>query len=190
VMTSIEHGFESGEGAIPALLNDPAGRDKVLALVDNLNVTAQNLALFSETLRTGEGLVPRLMTDKAYADEAMREFQLLVLRLSDTARKLNEGSGTAGRMITDPSVYEAINDILIGINESKLLRWLVRSRQQQGIETRYKAATTAQPKPPAPAPEVKSNIAAPEEPPPPAVPPETTTQPPPTTTEGTVPPVD
>ncbi|HEY5610081.1 MAG TPA: MlaD family protein [Thermoanaerobaculia bacterium] len=191
VMTSIEHGFESGEGAIPALLNDPTGRDKVFALVDNLSVTAQNLALFSETLRTGEGLVPRLMSDKAYADEALRELQLLVLRLSDTARKLNEGSGTAGRLITDPSVYEAINDILIGINESKLLRWLVRSRQQQGIETRYKAVTTAQPNPPAP--EVKSNIAAPKEPPPPAVapavPPETTTQEPPTTSAG-APPVD
>jgi len=31
-------------------------------------------------------------------------------------------------------VYESINDILIGINESKLLRWLIRNRQQKPEE--------------------------------------------------------
>jgi hypothetical protein len=50
--------------------------------------------------------------------------------------KINTGEGTAGKLITDPSMYESINDILIGINESKLLRWLIRSRQQVGIERR------------------------------------------------------
>jgi hypothetical protein len=60
-----------------------------------------------------------------------------VHQLNETVTKLNTGQGTAGKMITDPSVYESINDILIGINESKLLRWLIRNRQQSGIQQRY-----------------------------------------------------
>ena len=40
-------------------------------------------------------------------------------------------------MIDDPQVYEAINDIIVGIDESRFLRWLVRSRQKEGIEKRY-----------------------------------------------------
>ena len=40
-------------------------------------------------------------------------------------------------LIDDPSVYEAINDVIVGIDESKLLRWLVRNRQKTGIKKRY-----------------------------------------------------
>jgi ABC-type transport system substrate-binding protein len=33
--------------------------------------------------------------------------------------------------------YDAIQDVIVGINESKLLRWLIRNRQKAGIEKRY-----------------------------------------------------
>jgi hypothetical protein len=51
--------------------------------------------------------------------------------------KLDEGEGTAGKLINDPSVYEAVQDVIIGVEESRLLRWLIRNRQKKGIETRY-----------------------------------------------------
>ena len=41
-------------------------------------------------------------------------------------------------LIDDPSVYEAINDVIVGIDESALLRWLVRNRQKTGIKKRYR----------------------------------------------------
>ena len=78
---------------------------------------------------------------------------------------MNSGQGTAGKLISDPSVYESINDILIGINESKMLRWLIRNRQQKGIEKRYDSKTQQPPAPPS-----KSEAA-----PPPDVPPVVTT---------------
>ena len=76
-------------------------------------------------------------------------------------------------MITDPSVYESINDILIGINESKLLRWLIRNRQQSGIQKRYteeqKTAPATAPPPPspiAPPPVTTTTTTTPDVPPP------------------------
>jgi hypothetical protein len=30
-----------------------------------------------------------------------------------------------------------MNDIVVGIDESKLLRWLIRNRQKSGIKKRY-----------------------------------------------------
>lgn len=170
VMTNVQRSFDSGEGILPVLLSDPVGKQKVMELVENLRATSENLTLFTRGLKTGEGLVPRLVNDKKYADETLREFNLLVKQLSDVARKLNEGEGTAGKLIADPAVYESINDILIGINESKMLRWLVRSRQEKGIETRYKAqkSTTG---PISGVPDPKSRITPPGEPQPPRVPP-------------------
>jgi phospholipid/cholesterol/gamma-HCH transport system substrate-binding protein len=143
VSNSVQHGLESGNGMIPAMLNDPEGKKKVYALVDNLNTTSQNLSAFSTGLKSGEGLIPRLLNDKAYGDQAMGEFTSLVAQLNQAVQKLNSGEGTAGKLINDPSVYESINDILIGINESKMLRWLVRNRQQSGIKKRVNTLQSA-----------------------------------------------
>lgn len=154
VSGSLEKSFASGQGAIPALLADPEGKKKVYELVDNLRVTSANLAAFSTAMQNGQGIVPRLLSDKAYADQALAQFNQLVTQLNTTVQKINNGEGTAGKIISDPSIYESINDILIGINESKLLRWLIRNRQEKGIErrveTEQKAPVSAAP-PQAPA---------------------------------------
>jgi len=151
VTASVQKSFESGEGALPALLNDAEQKKKVTELVENLRATSNNLATFTATMQTGQGLVPRLLNDKVYGDEALAEFTLLVKQLNEVVAKVNTGQGTAGKIISDPAVYESINDILIGINESKLLRWLIRNRQQSGIERRYneqqKTDTSAPPPP-------------------------------------------
>lgn len=139
VTGSLEQSFASGKGALPMLLSDPAGRDKVTKLLDRLTTTSENLAVFSAELRRGQGVIPRLVGDKEYADQTLKEFRQLVTRLDDVSRKLSQGEGTAGLLINDPSVYESLNDVLIGINQSPLLRWLIRNRQKKGIEARYDA---------------------------------------------------
>jgi phospholipid/cholesterol/gamma-HCH transport system substrate-binding protein len=150
LVSDVQASFKSGNGMLPALLNDPAGRQKVMTLVDNLNTASENLAALSASFKNGQGLVPRLMSDKAYGDQELSEFTNLVHQLNDTVVKINQGNGTAGKVLNDPSVYESINDILIGINESKLLRWLIRNRQQKGIEKRYDIEQKTAPPPPAP----------------------------------------
>jgi phospholipid/cholesterol/gamma-HCH transport system substrate-binding protein len=177
VANNVQKGLDSGNGLLPALLHDPEGKKRVYDLVDNLKTTSANLATFSTSLQTGQGLVPRLINDKAYGDQALGEFTGLVHQLNEAVTKLNTGQGTAGKIISDPSVYESINDILIGINESKLLRWLIRNRQQSGIEKRYneeKKTAPATPPPPVPAPPVGGDGA-----------PQSSTAPPPVTTSTT-----
>jgi phospholipid/cholesterol/gamma-HCH transport system substrate-binding protein len=167
----IEKSFESGDGLVPALLNDAEGKRRVFELIENLRASSANLSAFTTSLQTGQGLVPRLINDKAYGDQALAEFTTLVKQLNELVAKINSGEGTAGKIISDPSIYESVNDILIGINESKLLRWLIRSRQQAGIEKRVEEQKKAPVPNAPPAPEV-----TPEAPPevPPVVPPTST----------------
>ena len=150
ITAHLQKGFDGGQGAIPALMTDPEGKKKIFDLVDNLKTTSANLAAFSMTLQNGQGLVPRLLNDKQYGDQALTEFTTLVHQLNDTVAKLNSGQGTVGKLVSDPSVYESINDILIGINESKLLRWLIRNRQEKGIEKRVETEQRAPAPPPTP----------------------------------------
>jgi phospholipid/cholesterol/gamma-HCH transport system substrate-binding protein len=151
VTANVQKGFETNEGLVPALINDPAAKARIYEVVENLRQTSANLATFTQTMQTGQGLVPRLLNDKAYGDEALNEFTTLVKQLNVTVAKLNNGEGTAGKLINDPAVYESINDILIGINESKLLRWLIRNRQQSGIEKRVEEQQKVPGTPPPPA---------------------------------------
>jgi phospholipid/cholesterol/gamma-HCH transport system substrate-binding protein len=178
---SVQKSLESGNGMIPALLNDPDGKKKVFDLVDNLNTTSKNLSDFSMSLQKGQGLVPRLLNDKEYGDQALNEFTGLLVQLNDAVKKINAGQGTAGKLIADPSVYESVNDILIGINESKLLRWLIRNRQEKGIEKRY--ATEHNGAPPAQGPVPTTPVPPTPDAAPPS-PPTTGTAPPTTTTQG------
>jgi phospholipid/cholesterol/gamma-HCH transport system substrate-binding protein len=168
VAADVQRSFDSGDGMLPALLHDPEGKKKMVELVENLRVTSANLATFSNSLQTGEGLVPRLMNDKQYGDQALNEFTGLLQQLNDTVKKINNSEGTAGKIISDPSIYESVNDILIGINESKLLRWLIRNRQQTGIQKRYDDQKQAPPP-------AEKSVIAPATPPPPPVVPATTT---------------
>src|SRR2546428_4410818 len=154
IVATVQKSFESGQGALPALLNDPEGKKRVYDLVENLRVTSANLATFSTSLQNGQGLVPRLLNDKQAGDQALSEFTSLVRQLNSAVTKLNGGEGTAGRLINDPSVYESINDILIGINESRMLRWLIRNRQQRGIDKRVQTEQKLELPPPPPPPKV------------------------------------
>src|SRR5438270_2082246 len=190
LVADVQGSLKSGQGMIPALLSDPEGKKKVFELVDNLRTTSSNLAAISASYQSGQGLVPRLMNDKAYGDQALNEFTGLLHQLNDTVAKLNRGQGTAGKLVNDPSVYESVNDILIGINESKLLRWLIRNRQQSGIQKRYdtESSKPAPPTPPPPAtkPVTKSD-AAPAAPDLPPVATNLTTTAPPTSTSPPLP---
>jgi phospholipid/cholesterol/gamma-HCH transport system substrate-binding protein len=161
VTSSVQNSFEKGEGMLPALLHDPEGKKAVYDLVENLRTTSGNLATFTTNMQAGQGLLPRLMNDKAYADQSLAEFTGLVRQLNEAVSKINTGNGTAGKLINDPAVYESINDILIGINESRMLRWLIRNRQQTGIEKRYDAGVQQPAPPPPPPPATNKSEAAP-----------------------------
>lgn len=131
---------ESGDGLVPALLHDVETKERFTRTLANLEASSARLASLTQALEEGDGLLPRLLNDEAYGERVTSELQELLERLNRTAAAITEGDGTISQLIHDPQVYEAINDVIVGINESKLLRWLIRNRQKKGIEERYEEA--------------------------------------------------
>ena len=125
--------IDSGEGALPALLDDPATRERLDGLLQKLDQTADNLNQFTEELSSGEGLFARLIQDEEYGREVATDLKELIANLNRLSGRLESGDGTLGMLINDPSVYEGVDQVLVGINESKLLRWVIRNRQKAGI---------------------------------------------------------
>jgi len=139
-LDSVVASAKSGQGLIPGLLNDPATRQSYDQTIASLQKVAADLQKVAGDLETGNGLVPKLLHDEAYAREVSGKVRDLVDRLDAVATKLDRGKGTAAELINDPKIYDAVNDILVGVNDSRLLRWLIRNRQSAGIKKRYDAA--------------------------------------------------
>ncbi len=137
---------ETGPGLLPGLLNDPGMKAQADETLATLNQVARDLQGFTADLETSDALLPRLVNDEEYGREITEELRGIVDRLSAVAAKIDQGKGTAAKLINDPQIYEAVNDILIGVNESRMLRWLIRNRQKAGIKKRYEETQQATPK--------------------------------------------
>lgn len=129
--------IDEGEGLLPALLTDATTRDDFDSALQSLGDSGDRLSTLVAEMSDGDGLLPRLISDEELAEELTTELRQLLGHLNEATEKLNKGDGSAALLLNDPSVYEALNDILIGVDESKFLRWLVRDRQKSGVRTRY-----------------------------------------------------
>lgn len=135
----------SGDGLMPSLIHDQTTRESFESTLSNLEMTVERLSALAGELEDGNGLLPRLINDGELGDNVTRELEELLERLNQVTGKMAEGDGTVAQLINDPSIYQALNDIVVGINQSKMLRWLIRNRQKAGIKKRYHDARTAAP---------------------------------------------
>lgn len=144
LLAKIDEGVRTGSGAIPALLSDPEGKKKIYTLVDNLGLAAAGLAKITENLEKGNGAIPILLHDAQFGKAFTGNLKSLSEHLDSISRKLDEGQGTAGKLINDPSVFDGANRLVVGVNESALLRWLIKDRQKSGIRKEYDDAVRAE----------------------------------------------
>ena len=134
---------QNGPGLLPGLLNDPSSRTEFNETLAALHQVARDLQGFTADLESSDALLPRLVKDKEYGREVTEQLRQFVKNLNDVSAKLDRGNGTAAQLINDPKIYDAVNDIIVGVNQSRALRWLIRNRQKKGIEKRYNDTTKA-----------------------------------------------
>lgn len=139
-LESLAGSLEEGDGALAALLHDPALKQQVVDSIDSFSNSAGELSDFTAQLRNGDGLLNRLVTDEELGREASEDLRRLLDNLEKISGRLEAGEGTIGRLLEDPAVYEALEDVVVGIDQSAFLRWLIRNRQRRGIKVRYDEA--------------------------------------------------
>lgn len=132
--------IREGEGLLPALIRDSETRTAFEQTVEGARSTLEDLSGVAADIREGEGLLPRLIHDEELGRQLLDETNELLERLNVLSERITEGEGTAARLINDPTIYEALQDVVVGVNESRLLRWLIRNRQKAGIRERYEEA--------------------------------------------------
>ena len=136
---------DSNEGAVSLLLDDGEQRAKLAAAIASFEKATANLEAVTSDLRGQAGLLPKLINDKEYGEALTAEIRSLVENLNRIAEKLDHGDGSAAKMINDPQLYQAMKDIVSGVNESAILRHLIRNRQKKGAEKRFEKELESSP---------------------------------------------
>ena len=146
---------ESGKGAVPALLNDEATKQRLDRILVNLESATGRLDKVAASLEPSDkdALAAKLIHDKEFGEKVANELETLLVNLRQVAEKLNKGNGSAARLINDETLARAIEDIVIGVNDSKFLKWLIQNRKKKGEEVRDEAGAppateTVPPQPP------------------------------------------
>jgi phospholipid/cholesterol/gamma-HCH transport system substrate-binding protein len=134
---------EEGDGALPKLLHDAETAQRIDTTLANLEEASADLAAFLGEVESSQGLLQRLLTDEEYGRQVADQVQELIDRIDRLTLQVTEGEGTVAQLVADPAVYQALKDVLVGINESRILRWLIHNRQKKGIEVRYQDAVEA-----------------------------------------------
>ena len=155
--------------------------DEALA---NLSAASKDLRELTSHFGHSQALVPRLVADEAYGRDVTGRLRDVVERLDTASQRLVEGPGSAALLLNDPSIYNALNDVIVGVNQSRMLRWLIQNRQKAGIKKRYDDATGGNPNRQSPAPPANPAPASPQQQPssppsPPSPPSAPAPQPPP-----------
>lgn len=116
----------SGEdGLLVALLFDP----KYRVLLDEVRDAAHNLRVLSDRVVGGRGMLSGLVKDEpddGSLRRAIQDLQAVLVNVKQITDKINEGEGTLGALVVDPTVYERLVSILEGAQRSTILRFLIR----------------------------------------------------------------
>jgi ABC-type transporter Mla subunit MlaD len=130
--TRLEQDVSREDTVLAAILRDPKGREKLTETLSSLAQASTALAAASQELATGQGTLPRLLRDREFADSFLADLAQLTHALASVADKLDRGQGSAGRMVNDPQLYEDLESVVRGVQQSRLLRWFVRNRREAG----------------------------------------------------------
>jgi len=130
-LSTLIESLDVESGAVGKLLEKGGPAERA---VDDLADTAASLRSFGSCLADEDGLLSRMMCDPEASAAMAADLQATLANLADITGKINRGEGTLGALINDRTVYDGLEEVIAGTNDSKFARWLLRHYQKKGIQ--------------------------------------------------------
>jgi phospholipid/cholesterol/gamma-HCH transport system substrate-binding protein len=107
-----------GHGLAGAMLSDKTNGKKLLDEIEatslSMKDTAVKMSLLVDKFNQGNGAVQRLLSDQRYANQILGNMQTSLEDMKDILRKIDDGQGTVGLAVNDPSLYYQAKSFLGG----------------------------------------------------------------------------
>lgn len=127
------------KGALGAVLIEGGAGQRA---IEDYAATAASLRRIAENLESEDGMLGQLISQNEEGEAFGQDLRRLVTNLAEISEKINSGEGTLGALVNDRSLYDGMEDVVVGVNDSKFARWLLRRYQKQGIKTQDEDAST------------------------------------------------
>ncbi len=136
-----------GRGLAGAMLSDATDGKKLLDKVESaatsMKDTALKMSLLVDRFNKGNGAVQRLLSDQHYANQLLANMQTSLADMKDILRKIDDGQGSVGLAVNDPSLYYDAKNFLGGNSGAgwgvRMLNGIYR------LTHPFKGASTAEP---------------------------------------------
>jgi phospholipid/cholesterol/gamma-HCH transport system substrate-binding protein len=107
-----------GRGLAGAMLSDKTDGKKLLDKVESaatsMRDTAEKLTSLVDRFNHGNGAVQRLLSDQQYANQLLGNMQTSLADMKDILRKIDDGRGSVGLAVNDPTLYYDAKNFLGG----------------------------------------------------------------------------
>jgi len=129
---SLARDLARDDSVVAGLLRDPRGRESLRRALDSVGQAAVALNAAATELTEGKGTLPRLMHDEEYAKRFLDDLAVMTNSLRQVADKLDHGQGSAARLINDPTLVRDLENVVRGVEDSKLATWYIQNRRARG----------------------------------------------------------
>jgi phospholipid/cholesterol/gamma-HCH transport system substrate-binding protein len=120
------------DSAYAVLFRDPETALRLRETIAAVRDASEAMAAAFEELSTGQGTLPRLMQDKEYADDFLDDLAALTHHLRSVMEKIDQGEGAAGAFLNDPQLYQDLENVVRGVENSAVTSWFIRNRRKSG----------------------------------------------------------
>jgi phospholipid/cholesterol/gamma-HCH transport system substrate-binding protein len=118
-------------GAVGEMLRDDgAGRQAV----QDLQAAAASLRNVAQRMDGRDSLLGQMLDETDYEGDLAQDLGRVLANLAEITDKINSGEGTLGALVNERTLYEGMEDVAAGVNDSKFARWLLRHYQKKGIK--------------------------------------------------------
>jgi len=129
-LTEMTLEVQSGDGLLHSLIFDNYEGDGIESI-------EHSLAIFEEILvevRTGKGILHELIYEETAEQDLIVEVLEAGARLNSILTKVDDGEGSLGLLLNDPTLYEDLKVLVGGAQRSAVVRSLIRLAVDSGNE--------------------------------------------------------
>jgi phospholipid/cholesterol/gamma-HCH transport system substrate-binding protein len=134
-LSSLMGEIDSGKGALGTLLSD--SMDVKQTMMD-LETASADLKEITTRLKGKDSALGKLINDKEYGEALTKDLLSAVHSLANIAAKIDTGKGTVGCLINDDDLFIGLQDVVLGIERSKLSKWIIQNRRKSGEDARMR----------------------------------------------------
>ena len=127
-LSAIVTEIQQGEGLLHSLIYDDYEGGGVESIAGSLAILED---LLSE-VQNGDGFLHTLIYESVGEKEVVTEALDAASRLNNILAKVDEGDGTLGLLVNDPTLYDELRELLGGAQRSFVVRSLIRMSTDAG----------------------------------------------------------